>query len=78
MLCMIVFSEPVVGCEYVDEILLKIRGALPSNTREHTMSEEELHTCVSFVCDVAENFFSNVKVCKKQMLIHMFMIFLFI
>ncbi|CAH1799497.1 unnamed protein product [Owenia fusiformis] len=55
--------EPLIDQKYVDQILAEIMKALPSGDRSENYQPVQVNRCVSFVCDIAHNFFSNVKGC---------------
>ena len=56
------FAEPMVGKEYVSQILTTIHEALPHSDKRVQMSQDEINNCVNFVSDVAILLFREVKV----------------
>ncbi|XP_064628174.1 E3 ubiquitin-protein ligase listerin-like [Lineus longissimus] len=59
--------EPVIASQYVNEILRELQEALPSAEKGSTLSQPELEKIVSFICELAHNFFSNFKSCLMMM-----------
>ena len=55
-------TESVLGEDYVDQMLTEMRHSLPSANEQKTLTAEQVNRCVTFVCDVATNFYSNIKV----------------
>ena len=56
------FSEPQISTEYIDRILVEIRTALPTPDQLNQSTADDVHRCVSFVCEVTHSFFENIEV----------------
>ncbi|XP_038059128.1 E3 ubiquitin-protein ligase listerin-like [Patiria miniata] len=56
-------EEPTVDSGYAEQILGKFTDTLLRSKVEVEGNEQRVHGCISFICDVATNFFSAVKGC---------------
>ncbi|XP_071800460.1 E3 ubiquitin-protein ligase listerin-like isoform X2 [Asterias amurensis] len=56
-------EEPAVHASYAEKILGKFTATLLRSKVKVEGNEQRVHNCISFICDVATNFFSVVKGC---------------
>ena len=52
----------MLGEDYVDQMLTEMRQSLPATADQKSLTPEQVNRCVTFVCDVATNFYCNIKV----------------
>ena len=55
-------KEPTVDASYAEQILGMFTDTLMRSKVKVDGNEQRVHNCISFICDVATNFFSAVKV----------------
>ena len=60
------FLEPQVSTDYIDMILVEIRTALPTPDQLNQSTADDVHRCVSFVCDITHSFFENIEVGERH------------
>jgi len=53
------FSELLIGCEYMNTVFQEIEACLPSGEQLLLLDDVILERCVGFVCDIAFNFFPS-------------------